>query len=460
MSDLDPEARGHAEIVIWSDRVRQARRIRDARPHTADDLLDAAFEELSVAEEELRVQEQQLVDVNAMLEAERRRYQTLFEQAPVPYLVTDSEGIIRDANRAAADLLGIASPHVRGKPLAAYIAPSARRAFRTEVFRLAEAGTDASTVLLMMPRRGDMRTVSATIGVARGPGGAVELRWLLVDETARRRLERDMAEQNAELEARVAERTAELARLAAEREELLQLAEQARRAAVQADRAKTELLMTVSHELRTPLTAIGGYAEILLSGVRGGLDERQRADLERVRRAQSHASQVLDDLLVYFRVRGGRLIVEPADVVVAEVLASATPMVQPQADARGIAIRTAGCDPALLVRADPERLLQIVVNLLANAVKYTGAGGEVELSWRANGGHVLIDVRDDGIGIPGEQLATLFEPFVQLDTGARPDGFGLGLAISRELARAMGGDLTAASAPGSGSTFTVRLPLP
>lgn len=454
------ELRGQFGQGPWSQRVRRSREELGATDTSMDELLDASFEELAVAEEELRIQEEQLADAGAALVAERARYQALFEQAPVPYLTTSIEGVIREANRAAAELLGVKRLHAVGKPLSVFVPAAARQAFRRALNEIAHAEGPASFELQLLPRHGERRLATAAVGVATDTRGrASELRWLLVDETARRMHERRLAEANAELEARVAERTAELRLRDAEREQLLRVAEQERRAAETANRGKTELLAVVSHEMRTPLSAALGYIELLIAGLRGPLSETQRDDLERVHRAHSHVLRLMEDLLLYFRTGEGRLPVEIATVAVAETLADVAPMVRTQAQARGVTIRVRGDHPHLLVRADPERLRQIVLNLLANAIKFTPDGGEVELGWDADDASAYVFVRDNGIGIPADRVEELFEPFVQLGAPrAGTTGFGLGLAISRRLARAMGGDLVVTSVVGQGSTFTVRLP--
>src|SRR5207244_6805573 len=149
-----------------------------------------------------------------------------------------------------------------------------------------------------------------------------------------------------------------------------------------------------------------------------------------------------------------------AEIPVHDVLARMGELVAPQAAAKKVRYEYAGGDSAISVHADRERLEQIVLNLLANAVKFTGDGGRVSLAAEHRGDTVAISVADTGAGIPSQQLDTVFEPFVQLRHGTerRASGIGLGLAISRDLARAMDGNITVESVLGEGSTFTLRLP--
>jgi signal transduction histidine kinase len=157
---------------------------------------------------------------------------------------------------------------------------------------------------------------------------------------------------------------------------------------------------------------------------------------------------------------------ELADVPVAEAVAEAETLVAPHLRAKGLSYAWGGCAPGAAVRADRDKLQQVLRNLLSNAIKFTnvrpGLAGHIEASCQADadGRRVHIRIRDTGIGIPADKLEAVFEPFVQVDQGlTRPhEGTGLGLAISRDLARGMGGDLTAESAVGVGSTFTLTLP--
>jgi PAS domain S-box-containing protein len=246
----------------------------------------------------------------------------------------------------------------------------------------------------------------------------------------------------------------------AERERLLADAEAARAEAEAANRAKGEFLAVMSHELRTPLNAIGGYAELMELGLRGPVTDQQRADLARIRQSQRHLLGLINQVLSYTRVDAGAVRYELTDVAVAEALASAEALVLPQVRARGLAYVLGACPAGLAARADRDKLQQVLLNLLSNAIKFTEPGGELRVACAARGAGVAISVADTGIGIAADKLSSVFEPFVQADQRlTRPhEGVGLGLAISRDLARGMGGDLTAESTPGEGSTFTLVLP--
>jgi signal transduction histidine kinase len=220
----------------------------------------------------------------------------------------------------------------------------------------------------------------------------------------------------------------------------------------------------MSHELRTPLNAIGGYVELIEMEIRGPVTEQQRADLARIQTSQRHLLGLINEVLNYAKLETGTVRYEVSDVVVRTALDAAEELVVPQVRARGLTLTVGECPPNLVVRADREKLRQILVNLLSNAIKFTDRGGRIDLRCE---GHedpdsptVDITVRDTGIGIPPEKLEAIFEPFVQVraDLTRTAEGTGLGLAISRDLAEAMNGALTVESVKGSGSTFRLTLP--
>ena len=265
------------------------------------------------------------------------------------------------------------------------------------------------------------------------------------DVTAREEARAEVERLAAELERRVVERTTELAATVERLED--------------SNVAKTRFLSVISHELRTPLTAIVGYTDLLAAGVWGELVPRQREQVARIHAATWHVVSIIDEILVFARTEEGRerVHLEEADVI--RIAHESTDMLRPQADAKKIALRNVHPAPPLTARTDPGKLRQILVNLVGNAVKFTDAG-EVVLEVVAEADALVFRVRDTGPGIPEHRLADIFEPFTQVDMSSTRTrgGTGLGLTVSRRLARLLGGEVTVQSEPGQGSTFTVTLP--
>jgi signal transduction histidine kinase len=246
--------------------------------------------------------------------------------------------------------------------------------------------------------------------------------------------------------------------LALERARLIESERDARAEADAANQVKTQFLATMSHELRTPLNAIGGYAELLEMGIHGPVTPAQQEALVRIQRSQQHLLNLVNNVLNLVKLDTRHVHYSLTDVPVEQALQFVVEATTPQLQAKRLRYEQASCT-GIVVRADGEKLRQILINLLSNAIKFTD-GGSVAVSCSVDGREVRIDVRDTGCGIAAEQLDSIFDPFVQVDRRLnRPvEGTGLGLAISRELAQGMGGTLTAASVVGEGSTFTLRLP--
>lgn len=229
-----------------------------------------------------------------------------------------------------------------------------------------------------------------------------------------------------------------------------------------ANRAKSDFLSGMSHELRTPLNAIGGYAELIEMGVRGPVTSAQRTDLTRIRQNQQHLVGLISDILNFVRTESGRMEYSFAVVPIEPALSDVVEMLDGAIKQRNIVLARPPADENAAVWADSNRVRQILLNLLMNAVKYSPSegAGTITLSYTMTRHDVLIQVADRGPGIAPEKLESIFEPFVQLATGLsdRQGGVGLGLAISRDLARAMNGSLTVDSTVGVGSRFTLALP--
>lgn len=237
--------------------------------------------------------------------------------------------------------------------------------------------------------------------------------------------------------------------------------EKARATADAANRSKAEFLAVMSHELRTPLNSIGGFVDLLEMELRGPLTDGQRADLQRIRRSQRHLLGIINDILNFTRLEATEVHYEMIDVPVRALIGDLDALIGSLARAKALVYSCHSPPATVFVRTDPDKLRQIMVNLVSNSVKFTPAGGRIRVSCSTGTSFVAIHVKDTGPGIPGDKTEAVFEPFVQLDRGLTrtTDGTGLGLAISRGLARGMGGDITLKSEVGVGSVFTLTIPL-
>jgi signal transduction histidine kinase len=252
--------------------------------------------------------------------------------------------------------------------------------------------------------------------------------------------------------------------LALTNEELRAVISEAKKAWAAADaanRSKAEFLAVMSHELRTPLNSIGGYVDLLEMGLHGPLNVSQKSDLGRIKRSQEHLLGIINDILNYTRLEATELKFDIIDAPIRALIADFDAVVSPLARAKSVKYHCKAPSGNLYARTDPDKLRQIMINLVSNAVKFTPAGGRIRVSCTLNRESVSIHVEDNGSGIPADKHEAVFEPFVQLDRGLTrtTDGTGLGLAISRGLARGMGGEILLKSDVGVGSVFTVTIPL-
>jgi signal transduction histidine kinase/PAS domain-containing protein len=249
-----------------------------------------------------------------------------------------------------------------------------------------------------------------------------------------------------QLEMRVAERTHELA--------------QARDRAEAADRVKSAFLATMSHELRTPLNSIIGFTGIMLQGHPGPLNLEQKKQLGMVQHSARHLLELINDVLDISKIEAGELELFYSNTNLMELMQDVLGLVAPMAKAKGLELDFESNQGFLEMSMDSRRLKQVVLNIVNNAVKFTEMGG-VRVGCHRHNGQVSISVADTGIGIDPQKIATIFQPFSQIDNGLTRshEGTGLGLSISLKLAQLMGGHISVASIPGEGSTFTIHLPI-
>jgi PAS domain S-box-containing protein len=248
---------------------------------------------------------------------------------------------------------------------------------------------------------------------------------------------------------------------ALERARLYESAQEARAVAEMANQAKSQFLAVMSHELRTPLTAVLGYAELLDGGIAGELNGKQKLHLTRIRTSARHLRDLINEVLSLARIEAGRETLNRGLADLNIVARDAVAFLQPAAAEKGIGLRLELPDSACIAETDAGKLRQILINLLSNAVKFTDEGGGAVRLSIGPADTFTFDVSDTGPGIPLRDQQRIFEPFMQADSSntREKNGSGLGLAVSRRLARLLGGDLHVHSVPGTGSTFTLRLPL-
>ena len=360
--------------------------------------------------------------------SEQSRLRSIVERLADGIVIVDATGVIRFANPAAEQLFGRNRDQLVGSQLGFPVVVG-----------------ESTEVEVVHPGHGAITAELRVVDVewAGAPALLVSLR----DITHRKR--------------------------AAERERQLERERAARAEAEASSQAKSEFLAMMSHELRTPLNAVIGYAELLDLGVAGALTNEQRHQLSRIRTSGRHLLGLVNEVLDLAKIEAGRLSVSIGVARTGEAADAALSLVQTHADEKGIrfAANCLGDGDAFYV-GDEDRVRQILINLLSNAVKFTERGGQVALECGTTNDPdvearlpecpkwVYFQVRDTGIGIPPEHLPVIFDPFVQVETGhtRSTDGSGLGLTISRRLARLMGGDLSVRSAVGAGSIFTLWLP--
>jgi PAS domain S-box-containing protein len=354
----------------------------------------------------------------------------LLDAAPCGFVTIADDGTIVEVNRTLADMLGCTRHDLLGWHIDKMLPAGGRIFYQTYVFPLLKVQGQVEEIYIAL-RTSDGRDIPVLLNAVRR-----EREGRFVSDCVCVRMI-----QRHEYEAQLLH---------------------ARRLAEESAEAKAKFLSMMSHDLRTPLTTIYGNAELLSHE---SLNAEQQEAVGAIREACRTQMTMVNDILEFASLDSGRVQVQPRPVPVAEAIERAEALMRLQMSDAGLAFVVRACDDEVSALADPDRLQQILLNLLTNAVKFTPPGGEVSLLCDVAEDRVRFRVRDTGLGIPAEDLPRIFSPFVQL--GATPStapgvfsrGVGLGLAISRDLARAMNGTITVESAPGNGSTFTVELPL-
>lgn len=353
----------------------------------------------------------------------------LLDDAPCGFVAFRDDGTILLANRTLADMLEYPRAELQGWHLQKILPAGARVFYNTHVFPILRLHGRAEEIYLALQTREGRQMPVLFNAVRRERGGEWVTDAVLVRMQQRNRFEEQLLE--------------------------------ARKRAERADAIKAKFLSMMSHDLRVPLTSIVGHADLLEAAIHGPMNPDQLRSVSSMQRAARDLERMLDDILSFAQLDTGQVSLNLEPVAVNEALARAIGVVRLHADQAKVEIATEEGESEVRALADRERLQQILLNVLTNAIKFTPGAGQVTLSSRREDGRVRIRVRDTGIGIPAGSIEEIFEAFKQLapPPGVKPNrGVGLGLAISRDLARAMNGELTATSEEGVGSVFTIDLP--
>ena len=352
---------------------------------------------------------------------------SLLDDAPCGFVAFADDGTIVAVNRTLAEIVDCPKAELEGSHVRTILSPGARLFYDTHVFPMLKMHGSAEEIFITLQTREGRDVPMLMNGVRRDRGGAPVNECILMRMIQRHEFEDQLV--------------------------------QARRLAEQAAAAKATFLSMMSHDLRTPLTAISGHADILAAGVLGPLRDEQVESVDAIRGAAREVARLIDDILSFAQLESGKVAVRLEPVPVESAIARAESLIRLRARQADLTV-SSDAGSGVSVAADADRLQQILLNLLTNAIKFTPPGGRISVECEDLGERVAIRVRDTGVGIPADQLERIFDPFVQLDAqrSGTQAGVGLGLAISRDLARAMDGELTASSAPGEGSVFSIELP--
>jgi PAS domain S-box-containing protein len=445
VEDALPEVRGQGFIEILDHVLRTGEpfsgreipvKLQQKSGEVEERIVDFVYQAISDADSSRSGIVAHGVDVTDQVRARQRveeseaRYRFLANAIPVQVWTASPDGALDYVSDRAAAYFGKTTEAVIGEQWLSVLHPD-------DVKRTLDRW--AESLRTGAPYEVEFRLFSAA---------AQEYRWHLARATAQRDEQGQIIRwvgTNTEIEDRKRVE-AELRRLTDE--------------ATEANRAKSAFLASMSHELRTPLNAIGGYAQLIELGIRGPVTDQQREDLLKIQRSKNHLDALVSDILNFAKLSAGKVEYHIVSVGVARLVSAVTDMVAPQLREKQLTLDVALIPPELGIDADEDKVRQILINLLGNALKFTPPGGRIAVTATDTPLGVTITVTDTGIGIPVEQLESIFEPFVQSKRAlnAADQGVGLGLAISRQFARAMRGDLRASSEPGRGAAFTLTLP--
>jgi PAS domain S-box-containing protein len=375
----------------------------------------------------------------AQLASERheRLFRAAFDNAPIGMAVTTVAGDITEVNPALARMTARPAEHLRGRPLADLVAAEDRPVVAAHVLALADRRLRAASHEIRLRHAGG-GVIWAHYSASLLDGAAPAERHVvhqLLDITGRREAERALQRQ-----------AEQLSRSNAELQEL--------------DRLKNQFVATVSHELRTPLSSICGYTELLVDGEVGELSPAEKRIVDIIDRNGRRLLALIEDLLTFSRADAGTLTLNLAPVNFADLVAHVRNEIEPMASKADVTIRLDVQPGQPTITADPVLLDRALANLLTNAIKFSPDGGVAVITATHDPADVTVTISDNGIGIPAHEQADLFQRFYR-SSGAQSreiPGTGLGLAITKAIVEAHGGSIALESAPGRGTTVTLRLP--
>lgn len=399
-----------------------------------------------------------------------RKLSRAAEQSPNSVVIADTKGVIEYVNPRFEGMTGIASAEACGKDLRELVLGGLDQQQQELIWTAAAGGQEWQGEISRRQATGEERWFLASCSsILDESGDITHLVMILEDITERRRLEKVLQGYSEHLEWMVAERTKE--------------AEEARRFAEEANKAKSEFLATMSHELRSPLNVILGFSELMLSGMTGELTAGQQQNLSDIQSSGNRLLNLIDNILDLTRIETSSLSLELSPFVLKDAISAAAALVREKAAKHAIEVSLAVSGEVGAVCADERKMKQVLVNLIGNAVKFTPDGGAVRVTARrlpaAEAGaispkrqtagaadsakareFIAIAVQDSGVGIAPGDREKIFEPFHQADASytKRFGGAGLGLSLSLRLVELHGGTIRVESEPGKGSTFTILVP--
>jgi signal transduction histidine kinase len=459
-----------AELRHRAEEQLKAKAPEAGFPRTDDEQL-RLLHELQVHQIELEMQNAELRQARDELETALENYTELYDYAPVSYFALDRDGAVRAANLTGVYLLRIKRYRLLGRRFQQFVADETRPAFAAFLGKVFMSPAKVSCeVALTIEGNSPLFVMIEAVTF----GSGQECRAVLIDITERRQMEQELCWHRDHNEKLARQRTAELqekgSELGKSHKALMNIVEdlnlktgeleQANLKLKEIDRLKSMFIASMSHELRTPLNSIIGFSSILHDEWAGKVNAEQKENLAIIRNSGLHLLNLINDVIDVSKIEAGKIEAFAEEFDLAEMITEAVKLVKREIEAKGLALQLELIN--LQMHTDRRRLLQCVLNLLSNAMKFTERGSVTIRTRALDEGLVEISVTDTGIGIRPDELDKLFQPFVRLVSPIRTmvPGTGLGLYLSRKLAVGiLKGDIFPTSEFGKGSCFILRIPV-